>query len=151
MWGLGAPIPPPSHTHLEDAGGPGAKGLLLAAEFVPFAQGQDPLATQLLQPGVHRVGEGTEMGVRAGSQPKDGEPEETKRVLSIFFPPGLSSSCGEGSSLPGTRFGGGASLLPPHSLDNSELPPKEEEGSSVPPVSAVLGAPLKTGNLRLLL
>lgn len=86
FWGAILPLP---NTHLEDAGGPGAKGLLLAAEFVPFAQGQDPLATQLLQPGVYCVGKGTKMGVCARSQPEDGEPEETKRVLSGFSSLGL--------------------------------------------------------------
>lgn len=49
--------------YLEDLLGPGAEGLLLAAELVPLSHAQNPLTTQLLQQGVHCSCKGAEVGV----------------------------------------------------------------------------------------
>lgn len=68
------PAPHGVHPHLEDQPGPGAEGLLLCAQLVALPHGQDALPPQLLQPGVHCVCEGAEVGVRPRPQPEDREP-----------------------------------------------------------------------------
>lgn len=60
--------------HLEGRLCPATEGLLLAAELVALAQLQQPLPSQLFQPGVHCTREGAEVGVRPGAQSKHTEP-----------------------------------------------------------------------------
>lgn len=64
----------PQAPYLEHLARPGAEGLLLRAQLIALAQGQHPLAPQLLQPRVHGPREGTEVGVRPGPQSEHCEP-----------------------------------------------------------------------------
>lgn len=91
-WGL--PRSDTGHwgAHLEGCLGPASECLLLATELITLAQLQQSLPTQLLQPCVHRSSKGTEVRVRAGTQPKHTEPA-VQGAVAGHCPPPHASPC----------------------------------------------------------